>query len=260
MKNLNFNQIANDERNIYDLRAIAGTVQFKNKVTAACHDVERFLKLSNRPIISCGGGKDSTAVALIAKRINPSLYILCANPPNPLPDREQHLINLKSYFGGTWIDIPYYWDVRAVLDGKAPYPDGLKMKILKQFQKDNGIDGIIMGVRNLESKGRAINNAIRGNVYEVKETWRCLPISRFTAEESLAMAMYFDAPINPVYFKTHLAPDYESLRDGTWWPHGMALQNGHGNWIKHYYPNLYSDYKIAERIMINKPKSNVCLF
>ena len=256
---MNFAELMQPKKPLSHLKAVAGTIQFQQKVFEAQKSIERLMKLSNRPIISCGGGKDSTAIAILAKSVNPDTYVICANPPNPLPDREPHNSELKKYLGGTWIDLPYDWDVDAVLDGDNPYPAGLKMKLLKEFQSDNEIDGIVMGVRAAESKGRLINYRIRGDLYKVDDGWRCTPIVTFTAEESLAVALLHDAPINPVYEKTHLAPNYEYLRDGTWWCHSTQYADAVGGWVKHYYPDYYNKYMASVAIQGNA-KSRVCTY
>lgn len=256
---MNFREITQPKKPVTHLKAIAGTLQFQKKIYLAQKSIEKLMQLSKQPVVSCGGGKDSTAVALLARKVNPGICILCANPPNPLPDRGEHNQNLKSFLGGTWIDIDYLWNVSAVLSGAEEYPAGLKMKILKEFQADNEIDGIILGIRAAESKGRTINFRIRGDLYEVEKSWRSTPIVNFTAEESLAVALMCDAPINPVYSKTVLAPNYEWLRDGTWWCHSPQYADVCGGWIKHYYPDLYNDYMKSVEIA-GKEKGLVCSY
>lgn len=239
---MNFSDFRQSARPLTDLKAICGTLEFRRKVADAQRSLEKLFKLTKFPIVSCGGGKDSTATALLAKSVNPDIYILCANPPNPLDDRAAHNEKLKKFLGGVWVDLPYDWDVDSVLAGKEKYPYGLKMRVLSEFQRDNNIDGVILGIRAQESKGRAMNFRLRGDLYQVEDGWRCTPIVRFTAEESLAVALLFDAPINPVYEKTHLAPSYEYLRDGTWWCHTPQYADLVGGWMKYYYPQHYEDY------------------
>lgn len=254
-----FSDFRQPAKPLNNLKAICGTLEFRRKVAEAQRTLEKMFRLCDFPIVSCGGGKDSTATALLAKSVNPDIYIVCANPPNPLDDREAHNEELKKFLGGVWVDIPYDWDVQCVLEGKEKYPAGLKMKVLKEFQRDNGVDGVILGIRALESKGRAINFRLRGDLYQTDGGWRCTPIVRFTAEESLAVALMYDAPINPVYEKTHLAPNYEYLRDGTWWCHSPQYADLVGGWMKYYYPQHYESYMKSVKIQ-GGARNEVCSY
>lgn len=233
------------DNKLTDLVKYSKTLEFQRKIKHSLLVLSTFLEHTNRPLISCGGGKDGTAVALLAHILGAKVPIICANPPNPLPDRETHKDILKKWLGMTWIDLDYPWDVQAVLDGRQRYPDGLKMKRLSEYQKENHFDGVIFGIRAAESRGRAINLALRGEVYETPEGARCQPIARWTARDSLCLALLLDAPINPVYHKMDGCGDLEYLHDGTWWPHGAEDKGG---WIRHYYPDYYDLYRQAERI------------
>lgn len=257
---MQFNTLKSSGLSLTGLIALCGTLQYQNKLNNAMRTIEQFLKLVKKPVISAGFGKDSMATAIIAKAVDHTIPIICANPPNPLSDRQKHLKNAIDYFGNNITQIPYYWDVQSVLDKKSKYPTGLKAKILSKWQMDNNIDGIIFGIRNNESRARKINYAMRGDIYQVSDgTWRCLPIAKFTAEESLATALYFDAPINPVYQKTKLMTSFEQIRDGTWWPHGIADARGFGEWLKLYYPEHYNNYILAIELE-NGYTNEVCIY
>lgn len=256
-----FSQIKGNQLNYTRLAAICGTISFENKVNEAMRTVELFLKTVHNPVISAGFGKDSMATTLIARAVDPTLPIVCGDPPNPLSDREEHIKEAINFLGGKITRVPYDWDVESVLNQRERYPEGLKMQVLQRWQAEQKYDGVIMGVRKAESRKRAINYALRGEIYQVKDgTWRCLPISRFTAEESLATAIYFHAPINGVYQKTRLAKSFEDIRDGTWWPHGESDLWGYNEWIKLYYPEHYDDYCKAVLLGTSREKSKVCIY
>lgn len=233
---------AQNHESLQDIKKYAYTLEFRRKLDHALDILYAFLNGTKNPVISCGGGKDGTAVALLAKMIGAHVPIICANPPNPLPDREAHKQELKQWLGEKWNDIEYMWDVQKVLDGEEKYPEGLKMKALSKYQKDHGIDGVIFGIRAAESNARKINLALHGEIYHVKDGSRCQPIAKWNAKDSLCIAMMMDAPINPVYVKMDGIGDMEQLHDGTWWPHGMEDR---ANWIKRYYPDYYDLYIAA---------------
>lgn len=239
---INHNQNIKNQQSLLDLSKYAKTIEFERKVSHALMVMETFLKQTSNPVISCGGGKDGTAIALLAKMLGAHVPIICANPPNPLPDRETHNKELCKWLGEAWTDLPYNWDVESVLEGREKYPEGLKMKMLSQYQKENNIDGVIFGIRSAESRSREINLAVRGEIYTVPDGIRCQPIAKWNAQESLCIALLLDAPINPVYLKMDGCGGMEQLHDGTWWPHGLQDRAG---WIKKYYPDYYNLYEKA---------------
>ena len=216
--------------------------QFQRKLDHSIRVIDAFLHNVDNPMISCGGGKDGTAVALLAKLVGAHVNIICANPPNPLPDREAHKNELRKWLGERWIDLPYNWDVNAVLSGQKPYPKYLKNRTLSDYQERNNIDGILFGIRAAESKSRQINLALHGEIYEMGAGKRCQPIAKWNAEDSLCLALLMDAPINPIYFKLDGTGGMEQLHDGTWWPHGLEDRSG---WMRRYYPDYANQYEKA---------------
>ncbi len=232
-----------------DLQKYAKTIQFRRKLDHSCKVLDAFLCNTKNPVISCGGGKDGTAIALLAKLIGAHVPIVCANPPNPLPDRETHIKNLKQWLPEQWTDISYDWDVESVLSGRKEYPEGLKMRVLSEYQEQEAIDGVIFGIRARESRKREINLAAHGEIYKSKSGMRCQPIARWTAEESLCLALLMDAPINPVYIKMDGCGNLEQLHDGTWWAHGLQDKSG---WIKRYYPDYYDLYEQSIKVGASK--------
>lgn len=224
-----------------DCKKIALTNGFKQKVNDALKIIEYFLTLSNNPAVSFGGGKDGTAVLILAQMVKPDINVICADPPNPLPDRQKHIDNCIHSITPNIIRISYNWDVEAVLKQIEKYPDSLKIKKLSCYQHEHKIDGIIWGCRNSESRSRQINFNKNGFIYQVSDgTYRCQPIAQWSAEEALALALVTGYPINPVYEKMEGIYNLNDLHDGTWWPHGS--DDTKQFWIKKYYPDFYSNY------------------
>lgn len=233
---------------------LSKTIAFADKCERARKTLESFISKVSNPIISCGGGKDSTATAILARQVCPHIPVVCANPPNPLSDRTTHLNNLKNWLGGEFVEIDYNWDVGAVLAGEKKYPQGLKMRVLSNYHRENKIDGVIMGLRQSESKSRRIIFRGKGTIYQTQKGWRCIPVAEFTAEEVLCVALKHDAPINPVYTRQSGNFPFELIRDGTWWPHGYTDMS---QWIKEYYPEHYEDHMRAKCVYDGR-KSYVC--
>lgn len=232
-----------------DCAKLSRTLLFRRKVDASLRRLDAFFSVTGNPVVSFGGGKDSTALAILARMAEPSVLLVCADPPNPLPDREGHVLNVAGWLGGRCVRVPYPWDVDAVLDGRKRYPEGLKMRVLTKWHRENGIDGVALGVRAQESGQRKLVLGIRGPVYRVKTGWRCCPLSDWTAEETIALALMQDAPVNPVYTKQDGTLDFNRIHDGTWWPHGLGDSYG---WLRRWYPDFAELYRRASVVQAGK--------
>jgi len=241
------------EANLWACAALTSTRDFRRKLSVALDLVEGWLTLCERPVISCGGGKDSTALLQLVHQVEPSVPVYCADPPNPLPDREPHVRRLELSDGGVWTHVPYPWNVEAVLDGREPYPSLLKIRKLEERMTADGVDGLALGIRAEESRGRRANLNMRGSLYQTSSgRWTCTPIARWTAEEVVGYILSADAlPLNPVYFKTELAPALNHLRDGTWYPREVADGRGYEGWLRYHYPELAALYGRARLIAVS---------
>lgn len=230
------------------------TLAFNRKCEQAKRELEKFFSKVKNPVVSCGGGKDSTATAILARKVMPEAAILCADPPNPLHDREAHIRNLQAWMGGNFVRISYDWNVKAVLSGEIKYPEGLKMRVMLKYHRDNLVDGVVLGLRQSESRSRKLVFRSKGHVYQTQKGWRCIPVATFTAEEVLCVALLYDAPINQVYTRQRADMPFEYIRDGTWWPHGIVDIS---QWMREYYPEHYEDHKKAT-FVYDASKSLVC--
>ncbi len=230
-----------------DCMKLIPTLEFRRKHDEALKTIEYFLTLSHNPAVSCGGGKDGTAALILAQEVKPNITVICADPPNPLDGRDEHLTDLFGVIKSEIIRVPYDWDVAAVLRGEQPYPEGLKMRMLAQAQKQANIDGIIWGCRNSESRARTFNFAKNGYIYRVSDgTYRCQPIAKWSAMEVIALAFVCGYPVNPLYEKLDGMSSIDDVHDGTWFPHGSDDMKMW--WIKKYYPQHYEEYLAAVKI------------
>lgn len=245
---MRFNEIKSSHFNLADVAKLASTQAFRCKVDKALNIIEQFMQITKRPAVSFGGGKDSTAVLILAQMIDPSITVVCADPPNPLSGRAEHIENVIRTCQPQILRTSYNWDVEAVLKGQKPYPEKLKMQALKILQEQNHIDGIIWGCRTSESRGRLYNFAQNGYIYRVSDgTYRCQPIAKWSAEDVLALACVTGYPINPVYEKMDGFYNLDNIHDGTWWCHDGYMGEKEG-WIKRYFPEHYEDYLRATKV------------
>lgn len=235
-----------NKEKLCEIEKYAHTLSFQRKLNHSMKVLHDFFNQTNNPVISCGGGKDGTATAILACQVNPKVKIICANPPNPLPDRNEHIKNLKEYLDyDKWTDLSYDWDVDAVLRGDIPYPNDFKQLRLQEWEKDNGIDGVVLGLRANENNDRKINFKVNGHIYKTCKGLRCQPIADWSWQEVICLALLMDAPINPVYLKMDGIYNLDYLHDGTWWHHSYEDKS---EWMKRYYPDYYDLYVRSTRL------------
>lgn len=227
--------------------AWTGTIEHQRRLDQARRAIRDWLSRVQRPAVSVSGGKDSTLLLALVREQAPHAVAFRADPPNPLPDRADHIEALRCAAGGAWRVVPYPWDVTAVLDGGERYPAGLKVRRLETALRDAGVDGVSLGIRAAESRQRRITLARRGLVYQRSDgRWICAPLAWWPAEEVLGELVRREAlPLNPVY--THLEGmprgRLDGLRDGTWWPHSEP--ESHRRWLCLHYPDVVTDYDRA---------------
>lgn len=238
------------DRTLSKLAPIATTEGFKRKLSLSLKVLEDWRAMVTTPAVSCGGGKDSTVILDLARQVDPGIPAYRADPPNPLPDRPAHVAALKVAAGGDWRIVPYPWDVEGVLAGRENYPALLKIKRLRERFELDGIDGVVLGLRADESKGRMWLKRKHGWIYSSGQLTCCSPILHWTAEEVVAYTLVRDRlPLNPVYRKLLGAPPLRYLRDGTWFPREVADARGYREWLLRHYPEVIDAYDRAARVM-----------
>ena len=233
------------------LAALGSTLAVQRKWDLSRRIVERFLRSGGTPAISCGGGKDSTLTVIVTHSVDPSVPVVTADPPNPLPDRERHVRMLSAVSGSEWHRVGYPWDVDAVLAGDIPYPEFLKLRVLRSWHEKRGIDSVILGVRKSESRDRHQRLDGHGPIWTYGNLRYCAPIAHWTADEVVGFQLWANKlPVNPCYFKLAGAHDLEHLRDGTWYPREYTDAGWHGPWLLRHYPEVYDDYTLARAIQL----------
>lgn len=249
---------ASAKTSVARLAALGRTMAVRRKMDRARQTLAEWRARCERPLVSVSGGKDSTLLLLLARAIDPGIPAMRADGPVGLSDRDGHVTRLAQAAGGQWIVVPYHYDVAGVLAGDVPYPhasgltspSGSKVRELIDAATLHRADGMALGLRASESRGRLWNAATRGTLYETGGRWVCTPLVWWTADEVVGALMAADRlPLNPVYTRTWLQPDLEHLRDGTWMPNQTADAHGYRAWLQWHYPEHVIDYDRAVLVL-----------
>lgn len=185
----------------------------------------------------------------LAREVVPGIPAIRADGPVSLSDRAAHVQRLERAAGGDWIVVPYSYDVEGVLAGDVPYRHGVrswKITALEARMTAIGVDGLALGIRSSESRGRAWSLATRGVIYRRRGVLACTPLASWSAEEVVGYLLATDVlPLNPVYERDYLQRDLNRLRDGTWMPNQTSDAHGYRAWLQWHYPEHIESYDRA---------------
>lgn len=108
-------------------------------------------------------------------------------------------------------------------------------------------DGIFLGLRSRESRGRALNRATHGRLYRKRPSrmhaagqWVCTPLADWDGLDVYAYLFAHDVPMLDVYRCIAFRDREEPWRvRKSWWIPGADARWGGVAWLRHYWPSLY---------------------
>jgi len=228
----------------------AQTKAFQKRVAQSNAIIEQFLALGVKSTVNISGGKDSTAMMHMVWQLCPNIQCVSEKDDMDFPEelpymhllREKYQLNLDIITPSVslWSQIQNF-DVTEDLHSKGTdFSDTYFYALLKEYQAQNNIKGVFLGLRAEESNGRAWNAKKNGHIY-YNQTWQhmvCQPLAWWTTADVFAYLFSNDIPILDVYFKNQYA-EPEQIRKAWILPSSRAAQ-GQAVWLKHYYPDIFN--------------------
>lgn len=228
---------------------------YKRRYAFSVNIAMEWLKQCENPYIAVSGGKDSVCVVHLVQSAAKQLD----RPLAPV----------------MWHDSGYEWPgSRLVIERLArqglidklhiarPSEDVLELKRqqargeisakqkdqaalfgpVDELVKKEGFDGVALGLRQEESRGRRMDGMIHGPIHRRKDgLLRCNPISRWTWEDVFACAASHCLPLHPIYS----APLYQLENRGrirlSWWLSTDHWRHGEIKWVRSVYPKIYAE-------------------
>lgn len=244
-------------RNIYLMRA--QNPQFKKRVEKSISIIKEFLGMGKKVYCSISGGKDSTAMAHLVWKLAPGMKFVSEKDDMDFPGEREYLESLAREYQWNmdiltpsvklW-DIVMGYDVTEDIHSKGTsFSDEYFYDLLREYQTKNKMEGVFLGLRAQESKGRLWNFKKRGEIYwnESWQTWICQPLALWSAVDVFAYLFSNNIPIMDVYFKTRFIGSPERIRKSWILPSAQSSQ-GQALWLKYYFPEIF------DRLAILQPK------
>ena len=240
-------------------RMHARTAQHRRAVDLARRRVTDALAAAPTWAVMWSGGKDSTAlVHLACVDLGHRLPVVSEKDDLDYPGEEEYVTGLASAWG---LDLtvlrpdtsPRAWMAAnaATLgagDDLHSRAAGLSRECFYDLVERHAatVDGVMLGLRQEESKGRAASRASHGTLYRKAHPyrpqgqWVSTPLADWTGRDVMAYLLSRDIPVLPVYRCLALAHAREPWRiRKSWWVPGSHSRWGGAAWLRHYYPSLY---------------------
>lgn len=213
--------------------------------------VNEFLNKGLKVILSVSGGKDSVAMAHLVTQIAPNTKVVSEKDDMDFPNEIPYMLNLKNRYQwdldiitpnvSLWSVIENF-DITEDIHSKGTnFSETYFYGLLRKYHVENDVQGVFLGLRAQESKGRLYNRKKRGLIYfnNSWQQWMCTPIVEWEAKDVFAYLFSNDIPILDVYFKTNFVGTPEKIRK-SWILPSAQSSNGQALWLKYYYPDIFN--------------------
>lgn len=244
-----------DDARVETYRLYAKLPVFRRRVERSLETIRQALKAEPHSYVAWSGGKDSTALLHLVRRVEPNIPILHVRTDIEYPDCQIFVDEMIEAWQlpVTILTGPSAWEVLREEGGPFGQVNVATSRIDKEcfFEpierevEQAGYKQVFMGLRAQESYSRRMNRVVRGARYynKSRDIWSCNPIVDWDARDVFAYHLVNDIPMSPIYSRAYLHPEPERIREGWWTPGDAAAGHGMLVWLRYHYPQLYERLK-----------------
>lgn len=228
------------------------TRHHKRRVEKARAVVSDFIDRDPSAIVMWSGGKDSTAMTHLALGVCPTIDVISEKDDLDYPGERDYVECLARKWVAQLTIVepavsPAEWMRKNGLS-LAPGDDihGRAAAMSKDcfysvVEGETAGRGIMLGLRAEESKGRTANRATRGLIYHARNQLVATPLADWSGLDVYAYCESHGIELLPLYQCVSLMHAREPWRlRKSWWVPGAHGMTGSVQWLRHYYPSLYS--------------------
>ncbi len=200
-----------------------------------------------KPYLAWSTGKDSTVALWLARQVDPDIEVIYFDADAALPDTKALIEKLVPEWRLNFraVKCRPMLDVLAEYGVTNPHVEHQTMKATVYEPiarlRQEGYDGVIVGIRGEESGGRKRAVSKYGEVFLSKASGMltCWPLAQWSKRDIWGAIAAHDIPYNAAYDKTRFCPR-EDIRV-SYWCGETARTCGRWVWLKYYYPGLFNE-------------------
>lgn len=218
--------------------------------------LRKALAVTQDLVVMWSGGKDSTAMThLICVDLGLQLPVYAQKDDMDYPGEVEYIEGLSQAWGlnlsvlrpSTTIEAWIREHAHGMLSNddlhsrSSPLAKKFFYDLVESSTKNHA--GIFLGLRSEESRGRRLNRASRGPLYQkANGQWVCTPIVDWSGLDVMAYLFSRGIDLLPVYRcigfdPTHRIEPWRVRK--SWWLPGTHASFGGVSWLRHYWPSLY---------------------
>jgi len=221
---------------------------FKRKVEQAQNLVEKALKQMDRPYCAFSTGKDSQVASHLVWSVNPNIPGVYWDADCAYPESYEYLdLIAQERTIIKWKCEPMLDTFERLGGPDAPGIENATMKStvydpLKELLAKYHFDGVFVGLRAEESRGRANSIKYDGTLWQYKrdDVLRCLPVAHFSYKDIWAYIVSCNLPYNRIYDK--MWNMYEREQRVSYWAGESNRSMGRWYLLRTQYPELWNKF------------------
>ncbi len=234
------------------LREYARTSTHALRVASARRRIREAMASGRRFRVGVSAGKDSTALAVLIAECGGEVRGVAVKDDLDYPGEEAYIraldirtnpidvlrppVSLRAFLRDERVSL-----LENLHDRTSELSSRWFYGLLDGHRKADGYDGIFLGLRAEESRGRARNAWSRGPLYTRDDGLTVAqPLLDWTAEDVHAFLATRDVPLLPVYLCVDPGESWQRLRK-SWWVvgGGPARRGGHYTWLRRWWPEQW---------------------
>lgn len=217
---------------------------------ARAQDIARdWIQRCERPYIALSGGKDSTAMAHLIQSVAPEpLPVMWHDSGVEWPGVERVIERLQE-IGVVRELVVVRPDVDVVAlkrrqsAGEISAEEKDRIALFQPIEEAiaaHGFDGVALGLRKGESRGRLLDRVTRGPVHQRRDGLiRCTPLADWCWRDVFAYIATHSLPLHPIYSAPLHQLEHRGRIRLSWWLSSDHYRHGEMRWVRQVYPELH---------------------